>query len=217
MRKDWWAPLTGVAFVVLLIVGLIVAGEPPDADEGAAKIVDFYADDKDKIELGAAISLLGASFFVWFAATLRDALRNAGGGDDGIAPNVILAGAIITATGAAIDNTISFALAEAARDIDPVAVQALQGLWDNDFMPLALGLHLFLLASGLSILRRGALPKWLGWVAVVLGVLGITPVGWVAFLAGAVWVLVVSVLLTLHNRAPAAATPPTAQPVGVTP
>ena len=74
------------------------------------------------------------------------------------------------ATGIAIDSTIAFALAEAADDIEPAAAQALQALWDNDFLPIALGSTVMLLATGLSIVRHGALPKWLGWIAIVLGV-----------------------------------------------
>ena len=116
------------------------------------------------------------------------------------------------AVGAGVDMTISFALAEAAEDIDPVAVQSLQALWDNDFMPIAIGLVVLLLASGLSIVRYGALPKWLGWVAIVLAVVGMTPIGFVAFMGGALWVLVVSILLAVRARGaaapPSAAAPP---------
>jgi hypothetical protein len=222
MRRDWWAPLTGVAFVAVLIIGLFVGGEPPDAGDGAETIVAHYKDKKDAIEFGALISVIAASLFVWFGATLRDALRNVSGGDDGIAPNVLFAGTIITATGAAIDAMISFAIAEAIGDIDPQAVQTLQALWDNDFFPLALGISLFLLASGLSIVRRGLLPKWLGYIAIVLGLIGFTPIGFFAFLAGGLWVIAVSIMLTLSNRATgttAGGTPVTTepvQPVGVT-
>ena len=222
MRRDWWAPLTGIAFVVLLIIGLIVGGEPPDAGEGAQKVVDHYADNKDAIELGGAITVLACSLFVWFGATLRDALRGPGG-DDGIAPAVLFAGTIITAVGGAIDSMIAFAAAEAADDnVDAGAILSLQALWDNDFFPLALGIALFLLASGLAIIRRGLLPRWLGWIALALGVLGFTPIGWVAFMAGAIWVIAVSIMLALRNRkgvadsAPPMADPEVPQPVGVT-
>jgi hypothetical protein len=86
----------------------------------------------------------------------------------------------------------------------------LQALWDNDFLPIATGLAVFLLASGLSIARHGAVPRWLGWVAIPLAILALTPIGFVAFGAGALWVLAVSVLLTLKLRreAPAAAGSP---------
>jgi hypothetical protein len=40
MKKDyWWGPLTGVAFVVIAIVGAVIGGEPPGADEGAVRAI----------------------------------------------------------------------------------------------------------------------------------------------------------------------------------
>ena len=74
--------------------------------------------------------------------------------------------------------------------------QALNVL-DNDlFLPLAGGIAVMILASGISLVRSVTLlPHWLGWVAVVIGILGFTPAGFFAFLASGLWVLVVSVLL----------------------
>ena len=107
---------------------------------------------------------------------------------------------MLVGLGFAIDGTISFALAEAAEDIDPIAVQSLQALWDNDFLPIMLGVLAFLWATGISVIRSGALPKWLGWVMIVLGIAAVTPIGFVSFLGSAILVLVISVLLSLRAR-----------------
>jgi len=128
MRREWWAPLTGVAFVVVAIVGAIIGGEPPDADSPVQEIIDHYTDNKTSIEV------------------------------------------------------------------------ALQALWDNDFIPLALGTEVFLISTGLSIVRHAALPKWLGWVALVLAVVGFTPIGFVAFGGAGLWIAVVSVMLAVRAR-----------------
>ena len=95
---------------------------------------------------------------------------------------VSFVGAAVVATGIAIDSTIAFALAEQANKIDPAAAQALEAIWDNDFMPIALGSTVLLFATGLSIVRHGALPAWLGWIAILLGLISATPVGFVGFL-----------------------------------
>ena len=76
---------------------------------------------------------------MFFAGYIRKVLDREAGGRS-MLPTVALVGAGIFATGAAIDSMISFALAEAADDIDPTAVQAIQAMWDNDFMPLTLGI-----------------------------------------------------------------------------
>ncbi|MDQ3435086.1 MAG: hypothetical protein M3481_10490, partial [Actinomycetota bacterium] len=82
----------------------------------------------------------------------------------------------------------------------PVAVQALQALWDNDFVPIILGVLAFLWATGISVIRSGALPKWLGWVMILLGIVGVTPIGFVAAIGAAILVLVLSILLSLRAR-----------------
>jgi hypothetical protein len=212
MANDWWAPLVGVAFIVLAIVSIVIGGEPPDPDEGAQKMVEFYTDNKDSIIWGAAIEGLCAGLLIFFGGVFRRELKLAEG-EHGTLSLVAFAGTVCIGLGLAIDATINFAIAEAAEDIDPVAVHALGALWANDFMPMAVGLFLFLIAGGLSIVRHGALPKWLGWVMVLFGVLAITPAGFAAFLAAALIVLVISVMLTLRARKGlAGAAPPPAAP-----
>jgi len=74
-NKRWLVPLTGLVFIVLLIVGFIVMGEPPDAEDPVQEIVDFYQDDKDSIEAGVFLLALGTVFFVFFANYLRTVFR----------------------------------------------------------------------------------------------------------------------------------------------
>ena len=141
MNRDngWLAPLTGVAFVVLIIIAFAVGGEPPDIDEPAREIVDFYVDDKDKIVVGVLLQGIAATLFVFFGGYLRRVLRDAEG-PRGILSAVAFAGTIIFALGMAIDGTINIALAETAEDIEPSAVQALAALFQNDYIPFAVGL-----------------------------------------------------------------------------
>jgi hypothetical protein len=211
VRREWMIPLTGVLFVLLLILSFIVGGEPPDADEPVQEIVDHYVDNKDEIWLGAGIGVAAALSLLFFAAYLRKVFRAAEGPGGMLSP-LVLAAATIIAVGAGVDMTISVALAEAADDIDPIAVQSLQALWDNDFVPIQIGILLLLLSSGLSIVRYGALPKWLGWVAIVVAVIGITPIGFAAFPLGGLWLLTVSILLAVRTRSAAAATSGPATP-----
>ena len=202
MNKDnsWLAPLTGVAFVLIVIIGFAVSGEPPDIDDPAQEIVDFYVDNDTRAMVGAMLEGIAATLFVFFAGYLRRVLR-AAEGERGFLSAVAFAGATIFAVGIAIDATITMALAETAEDIDPGAVQALAALFQNDYMPFAVGLQLFFLATGLVVVRTGAIPKWIGWVAILLGVIAVTPIGFVAFLAGAIVVLAISVVLTMRARA----------------
>jgi hypothetical protein len=204
-RKAWLVPLTGVVFIVLVVIGFIVTGEPPDAEDPVQDIVDFYRDDKDSIEAGVFLLALGTVFFVFFANYLRTVFRASA------TSATILVGAAIFAVGGAIDGTISIAIAEAVDDIEPASVQTLQALWDNDFLPLAIGITVFLVSVGTSILRTAILPKWLGWVVLVVALVSVTPVGFFAFPATGLLILVLSIMFTIRERrasAPPAAPPP---------
>jgi hypothetical protein len=204
MRTDWLMPLTGVIFVVLLIVSFAVGGEPPDVEDPVSEIVDHYVDNKDAIVFSIILGGLATAFFIFYANYLR---RHFGGAT---LAATVLVGASIMAVGFTIDATIALALAESVEDIDDSAVQALQGLWDNDFIPIAFGVLIFLISAGVSTLQTGVLPRWMGWVALALAVIGFTPVGWAAFLGGGLWVIVSSVLLSLRARREDAVAPPPA-------
>jgi len=197
--KEWLVPLTGVAFILVGLIGFGITGEPTSADKPVNEIVEYYVDGKDTIQMGAILSTAAGVLLIFFGAYLRKVLRAAGGEGETLSL-VAFIGLVLVALGFAIDGTISFALADAAEDIDPIAVQSLQALWDNDFLPIALGVMTFLWATGLSVIRSGVLPKWLGYLMILLAVIGATPIGFVAAIGAAILVLVLSILLTLRAR-----------------
>ncbi len=207
MNKDMLAPLTGVAFVVVLFISFAIQGEPPEAKDDVQDIVNHYVDNKDSVELGAFLVVPAGALLVFFGAHLRRVF-SAAEGVGGMLSVLPLVGLSILITGAAFDSTVSFALAEAADDIDPTAVQALQALWDNDFMPMALGIEIFLISLGLLTVRTGVLPKWIGWVALVLALAGLTPTdaGFAAFVGAALLLIIISILLAVRARSAPAQT-----------
>jgi hypothetical protein len=194
--KGWLVPLTGVAFVVVAIISFIVGGQPKDASHPATEIVNWYLDHKNSVEASAFIGVAATVLLVFFGAYLRDVLRVAAGGADMLSL-VSFIGIVVVA--------VQLAIAERADDIDPIAVQSLQALWDNDFVPIALGVLLFLWATGISVVRSGALPKWIGWIMLVLGVIALTPIGFASFIGTALLILVISILLAVRARSAATA------------
>src|SRR5215208_5046907 len=196
----WLVPLAGVGFVVLGIISFAVQGEPKSADDPVNEIVDFYLDNKDSILVAQVIGAIAGLLLIAFGAYLAKVLRAA---DEGswVLPLLPLVGFVIMDIGFAIDGTILIALAEAADDIEPSSVQTLQALWDNDFLPIALGVMVFLFSFGIAAVRSGALPKWLGWVAILLGIVAlIPPIGFASFIGGALLIVIVSVLLAVRTR-----------------
>jgi hypothetical protein len=206
--REWLVPLTGVAFFVVGIISFIVQGEPKSADDPVDEIVQFYVDNKDSVMIGTFIGVGASVLLIFFANYLRKVLRDAGGEGETLSL-VSFIGLVVVAVGFAIDGTIIIALAEAADDIDPTAVQALQALWDNDFVPIQLGVLTFLWATGISVARNGGvLPKPLGWAMIILAVAGMTPIGFVAAIGTALLVVALSIRLSLAaRRGPSAPAP----------
>lgn len=199
MNRTWLAPLTGIVFLVIVIVGGAIAGEPPDpTDKPVQEVIDYYVDDKGKVMAGAVTEGVGAAFLVFFGGYLFRTLRAAGAEASAV---VTFAGTVVIALGAALDGTISFTLAETADDISPDGVQALAALWHNDFLPFAVGMAVFLVGFGVAIVRHGVLPAWVGWIAIVIALTAISPAFFVAGIGAALLVIASSVIFMLRERA----------------
>ena len=124
-----------------------------------------------------------------------------------VIPAFALGGGVVAAGGFVTAATLHFALADYAGDIQPAAAQAINALDGDFFLPFTTGLAVLVLASSVGAIRAGILPKWLGWVGVVLFVVFFTPAGFIAFGLTGIWIIVVSILLYLRG-APAPTAPP---------
>jgi|SRR5215211_1121602 len=197
-----YAPLTGVAFVLLIVLAVIIGGESPDPDDSRLSVVRFWTDNDTEQIWSSAIAAWSSVFFVWFAGSLRSVLREREGGSARLSA-LSFAGAIIAAGGLLALASLGFAAADTAGDVPGDVTQTLSVLGSEFFFPVAGGYALFLLAAGILAVRTAVLPIWLGWSAIVLGILCITPVGFFALLVGLVWLIVVSILLYRREAGPA--------------
>ncbi|MEO8092473.1 MAG: hypothetical protein ABI726_07190 [bacterium] len=199
-------PLTGLVAVVLLSAGLLVGSGAPDAGDGGRKILDFYAANDSEQTAGAILLTYGSLFLVLFAAALRSGLRR--GQDDVEGPATLaFGGGLVMAAGTLILAGATLALSQDSEALAPGAAQAVNLLSDRVWiLPFLVGQSVLMLAAGAAILRGGALPSWLGWVAVILGAASATPASLLAFTAALLWIVVVAIMLS--QRASAAADDP---------
>src|SRR4051794_6213580 len=77
-----WAPLSGVVFIVLLVVGFLIAGDSPDPDDPAEEITTYLLKDSNQTKNIVAFILLlvALPFMVGFFGALRSRLAAAEGG-----------------------------------------------------------------------------------------------------------------------------------------
>src|SRR4051794_40190239 len=100
MSANRWAALTGLAFLVLVVLSTIVLGDAPDPkDDAPLKIVKFYKDNDTEVYVSALLSSLGALALVFFAGYLGKVLR-AASGPGHMLWSIPLAGAAIVAVAA---------------------------------------------------------------------------------------------------------------------
>ena len=202
-----YAPLSGLLAVALVVVSIVVTGfDDVATDDSTQEVVAFWADNDGQQVAGAFIGALSLVPFLWFLGSLRSTLRTAEGGTGRLSA-IAYAGGVVLVAGAAVDSSLQFAVAESVGDVPPGVTQTLSVLYGNFFLAFPVGLGTLLLASSLVILRTNALPTWLGWVAFVLGILALTPVGFFAFLVVLAWIAVVSVVLFQQQPVPPAPTP----------
>lgn len=199
-----WAPLTGVVFAVLMLVGFLAGHSTPDSDASAQSAVSSFVSNRTHDRLTVFLIAYATVFAMFFAAALRSYLKARSEGDGLI--TLGFSGMVIYVVGALTLVGMEYAATDVPGKISPAAVQALNVLQNDVFFALLVGAGIFMFGSGLAIVANAALPKWLGWIAVALGVIAVTPLGWlVAIFALPIWALIVGVLVFMRQESPAGA------------
>ncbi len=204
---DRWsrlASLTGVAFAVLTVVAIFSGGETPDANASPVKVIAYYGTHRSEVETSAILFALAFLVVVLFAGALRSYVRPAAEGLGAL----ILAGAVMMSIGATIGSGVEYALAKQLPHLGPQTAQALNVIGNEIFLPVIAGAFVFALSSGLAILRGAPLPRWLGWVAIVLAIVVIIPpASFPALLAFVIWSVIVSILMYVRSGQPVPSAP----------
>ena len=207
-RLERFAPLTGIAAVALIAAGgIVVDGSDQPADEAPAQAYLTYFDqEQDALFLGSFLVMLGCVFLLWFAASGRARLAVAEGGAHRLA-SLAFAGAtamvVLLLAAVAPSLSAAFAIDEDVA-LTPEAAQALYAAGSGLFYAAWFGGAVFLLATGLAMLRTRVMPRWLGPATLAMGVLLLIPwVSWAVFLfLLPVWTVLTALLLFReHPRA----------------
>jgi hypothetical protein len=157
--------------------------------------------------------MLGSLFFMVFVGALRArlaAFEGQGAFLTAIAFGAGLGVGILTLLIAG--PNLAGALAE--DELTPEAAQALVIGDDAFFIAAELSAALMLAAAAFAILRYGPMPRWMGWVGLLVALwLLIPPIGWAGLLLGLpLWTLAASVLMWMRPAGePGAAPPPSTQ------
>lgn len=183
-------PVAGVGMVAALIVA-IAMGTTPDSGSSGAKVLAYFQSHHGRqgtvVFLFAYSSTMAVVFYTGLASYLRRR------GSDILATLTIVGGAIM-AVGLCLAAGATAALTDKTSKITPTAAQALNQINDDIFfIALFGGLAVATLAIGIGILRTKAMPKALGIVTVVVGVVAFSGIGsWFAFMGSGPLTLVLA-------------------------
>ncbi len=213
MTARRWLPLSGLVFVILVLVTVVgVGGDTPESSATGAEVLSFYDDEQVKQAIGAFIFVASIPFLVLFAAGIATAGRAAG--SRGAWEYLVVGGSVMTGTIIALLGAIIFAKTDGAtNDAPPEALLALNLIDTNSWVAFNGTLGVTMLGAAGCVLCRGLTHRWLGWLALALGIgLFIPFVDFIALLLTLLWILVVSVLLFRTTEASDPAIPGEAAP-----
>jgi hypothetical protein len=191
------APLSGIVFVAALIIGFFVLSNGgTQVTDSAQTITSYYTNHHQKAELVVGVIAVGLVFLAIFVAFLHGHLR-AAETSGSLWSTVMLIGGIAGIATFFVAGGVHVAIADGGtHGFGPDAMVALNGL-DNDILiSFVFALGLMLLGVAGATITTGALPKWLGWAALVLGILCFTPVWFAGAALGLVWIVIVSITLS---------------------
>ena len=194
-RWGRFAPLSGVAFFLLLVISALSGGETPSEYASGATVLSFFEAHAGAQKVSHLIEALGVVFLLFFASWLRDYLRGRGAGR---LASALFGGAVVIAVGGAARAGIGWALASGHDKLDATAAEAVNVLFSTHY-PAVVGFAVFMFAAWASILRTGALPTWLGWVALPIALVALSPPTLVPLIASSVWMVVAGIVLFLRD------------------
>jgi hypothetical protein len=216
MTSKWerWATLAGALAVPFWVAGVALMSTKAKGSKGPEILISYHR-HSDGILLAGLLWSIGVLLFIWFLGSLRShylAAEGAAGRLTAIAYGSGIAASVIAMLIPAADQVGALN----KNDIDASGAAVLHHLSDGFFVAAEYTLPVFFFAGAILALRHAALPKWLGWLSVLIGiVLLIGPIGWAAFIfATPIWTLIVSVLLWRRAEQPGRVGEPALGPTG---
>jgi hypothetical protein len=218
MNGSTWsrsAPIAGIAFVVLYVVGMF-ASRTPDSGDPAETIAAYYPDSKShrvSMIIAAYVLIGGAMLFLWFLSGVRSRLR-AAEGDDGTLSTFAF-GAGVVSVGmlsigalalAAVPGSMSFAENKIAIGADTIQIADSIG-YGAILIGAMLSAAVMIFTVSFVTLRTGALPKWSAWVGILAAIALLFAVIWIPQIALLIWTLCVSGAMLARPAVAAQAVP----------
>lgn len=164
-----WA---GIGFVVMGLLATFAYPQPPRIDSSPTRILAWAHAHRTGIYVGMLMGILGSLLFVWFAAGLR---RRLDAREADYLGSVVygsgIAYAVFVALGSLPAATLVFMDGQPGGISDGSVVRLLLDLYQVLYAPATGLIGVLFVAVGLAAIGTAAFPHWVGWLAMVMGIL----------------------------------------------
>ena len=204
-KWEQYGALAGLVFVVLVVLSAFIAGSPPEPDDRARKIAEYFFDNSGRIKAGSYLGALAIPPFLFFLGSIWSRIRRVE--DARRLATIAVGGGVIAATlataGGAVTTTTALLITEAGLGAKFFFVLGGALTASSGF-----GAAAFTAAISVAAVRNATFPEWLGYagLAIAVGWLvaglslvtlssGVFFIGFIVFLVWLIWVLLISYFL----------------------
>jgi hypothetical protein len=202
--------------VILSVIGFVIHGYPAMGASGKELARWATTTNQQQFTIGIYLEALGTMLFLPFAAWLWSVAREAEGGSGWLSTTAF--GAAVLYVGSIIDNGVWWALLDAGRrGTNPQTLAAIRDIAQHIFDTSLLFGGVFLFLIGYVLFNTRALPRWVGAVTAVLGLVLLIPPLQIGGIIVWVWPVLLSLYLLIRPSAVATVREPSATSVSPTP
>ncbi len=204
-----WIHAVGAIGAILLPLALLVSFfTSDDSGDTAAELITYAKDNESEVWLLQIMALVAPLLIGMFVASLRVRLRPA---NEAYQALTVIGGILFVAF-FGVGLTLWAAPLISADELTTAGAEAYLAFDDAGWVLLGMAgisIGVMIIAVSLAALELGLVPKWAGWVSILLGVVSLATIVAVGIFAWAAWLIAAGVFLLLgHGRAvPAAESP----------
>jgi hypothetical protein len=205
-------PLSGIAFVALVLVAVIgLSGGAPEGVVPGAEVIAYFDDNEIEQFVATFVWTAAVPFLVLFALSVAAVGRRADADRPRVWERLLVGGSLLVGATLLVSSMVNLALVDgAANGASPAAMQALYLSIANGWVAWNAGLGVMMLGAAGTLLTEPRPYAWLGWAALPTGIALFFPVAdFVGMIVTLVWIVVAGVVLYRAERATQYAAAPT--------
>ena len=169
-----WARLgawSGIAFMVLGLLATFLYTQPPRIDSAPATMLRWAHTHRAGIDAGMILAVFGSAVIIPFVVALRRRLAATGNDFLGsVAYGTGLGYALMVGLGALPLATLIFMDGQPGGITDGNMVRFLVDSYQIIYAPATVMVGALLVSAGWAALRSDVFATWVGWVAIVIGI-----------------------------------------------